>query len=1551
MARLVHICILAALALASVGAGACVEARGNTPLAFTRNSGQVDAAVCYMIRGPQGSAFFTRHGVTFDLCSKRPPADDRTGRGAVLRVQFVSPDPGASIEPINELPGKVNYLRGDRSKWITDVPTFAGIAYRDVWPGVDVIYTGDGSSLKYDVCLRPGAELGRVRFTYEGAEELRLDTSGRLYVRTAVATFVEDIPGVYQEKCGRRVWLRGGYVLAGEREIGFRVDDYDPSFPLVIDPTSDLLWGTFLGGVHLDRARGLALDSSNQVFVAGTTRCGDYPVSAGAYDTALNGACDAFVTKLSADGSTMIYSTYLGGSSSDGANCIDVNPFTGVAYVGGYTQSTDFPVAALHFDDTLNGDMDGFVAAINSTGTALIYSSYLGGSEGDAVYAGTLDPSDRFYVAGETTSAELYPAAGGYCKTSRGASDGFVAKVSQYGSVLSMCTYLGGTGEDEIHDIALGPSAGIYVSGYTSGGGFPTTTGAFDQTYNGNGDGFVSQLDSTGETLQFSTFLGGDEDEATTSIEVDSSGYVYVGGWTASPDFPSTPDAFDPEHYGGYSYPYDGVVTKLAPGGASLIYSTFIGSYGNEDVLDIAIDAAGCVYATGSTESTYFPVTVGAFDTSYNGSDGYTDDAFVLKLNEQGSDLIYSSYLGGRYAEYGRAIAVDGSGGVYLCGDTTSPDFPSTPGSFDPDYNGPATMYEEDAWVIKFRTPDVVPPVGSVVINDDGLYTESTSVTLTITAKDNSAETPQMRLSSNNTFWTSWQNLTSPYGWTIGSSDGLKTVYVQFRDGEGNVSQSYTDTIYLDTAPPFGGVSINGGVATTNTTSVTLDLTAADLGTGVADMRFSAPGTAWTAWEPFAASRGWTLASGDGTKTVYVQYRDVAGHMSGSYSDTIELDTQAPTGSVTIDGGAQWAGSISVALGLSASDAGSGVSLVRVSNDGVTWSPWQAYSTPKPWSLAEGDGAKTVYVKYSDWAGNTSDVYTDGIVLDTQPPTGGVVINNDDAYTTSPFVELSLSAADSGMGVTEMRFANQKQDFGPWEPYAQTKQWTLPLEQGSLTVSVQFRDGAGRESEVCVDDIVVDSVAPDGGVLINDGSTYTNSTTVTLTLSAEDSGSGVTGMRFSSDGTTWTKWGSYSPTSSWKLSTGDGEKQVHVQYRDAAGMVSKSYFDTIVLDTSLPVGSVTVDSGATYANSTDVALALTASDTGSGVSSMRFSNNGLTWGKWDTYSATAAWSLSVGDGTKTVYAQFRDAAGNTSPSCTDSIVLDSTAPIGTVVIHGDAAYTTATSVLLAISASDGGSGVEQMRLSNDGTAWTSWQSYAVSKSWTLVAGDGVKSVYVQFKDYAGNESESFVDVIVLGTPVPLAHAKSLPVGQVVILAGVPVTAKFADRVYLEAADRTCGIAALGDPLTAPGDAVDVAGVLTASDDEKAIDLLTFAVTGVGHAPPLGMAVRGVGGGDWLYSPSTGAGQRGVTGGQGLNNIGLLVRTCGSVVGRDPSSPARWFAIDDGSGRNAKCVVPSGVAVDPDWVYVRVTGVSSCERVGTELHRLIRVREQADVTPF
>jgi hypothetical protein len=476
---------------------------------------------------------------------------------------------------------------------------------------------------------------------------------------------------------------------ADYREIALRFDGADK---VEIDRNGELVLQ--IGGEQVRQHRPVIYQEENgeRLVVAGNytfKSSREVGFEVGAYDESRPLVIDP----------VLLYSTYLGGSnSSEIANDIAIDA-AGNAYVTGQTTSADFPITPGAFDTTFNGGtFDAFVTKLNPSGSALVYSTYLGGSGGgistgpfDQGFGIAVDAGGNVYITGVTNSTDFPTTPGAFDTTFNGQADAFITKLNPSGSALEYSTYLGGSGlahGDQGNSIAVDAAGNAYVIGTTSSADFPTTPGAFDTTLIGD-DAFVTKLNPSGSELVYSTYLGSDNPDEGRDITIDAAGNAYVTGFAGSDNFPITPGAFDTTFSGG-----DAFVTKLNPSGSELIYSTYLGGSNGTSGNGIAVDAAGNAYVTGSTISTDFPTTPGAFDTTHGGS----ADAFVTKLNPSGSELVYSTYLGGNDLDQGFGIVVDAAGNAYVTGRTLSADFPTTPGAFDTTHGG-----STDAFVTKLN--------------------------------------------------------------------------------------------------------------------------------------------------------------------------------------------------------------------------------------------------------------------------------------------------------------------------------------------------------------------------------------------------------------------------------------------------------------------------------------------------------------------------------------------------------------------------------------------------------------------------------------------------------------------------------------------------------------------------------------------------------------------------------------------------------------------------------------------------------------------------------
>jgi hypothetical protein len=736
-----------------------VAAYGKLPLSFEANQGQTDPRVKFLSRGRGYALFLTGNEAVLSLRkpsagignskleNRKPGIGRRGAAGAdapdsslvtrhlsleteVLRLRLTGANPAPEVRGLDELPGKSNYFLGkDPKQWRTNVPNYAKVAYKNVYPGVDLVYYGNQGQLEYDFVVAPGADPKVITLEIEtGNSKLETRNSkiensqsrirnlkseiaanGDLVIATEGGEVRFHKPLVYQRgnpksQIPNRQFLDACYVLRWSNpkskienpkyEIAFEIAKYDASRPLIIDPV--LSYSTFLGASDQDYGTGIAVDSSGNAYVAGFTFSTDFPVYplTNPLQPTSGGGYDVFVTKLNAAGTGLEYSTYLGGAGDEMGFGLALDS-SGNAYVTGFTYSDDFPVTQFAFQTSCSFDVyypcsDAFVTKLNSAGNGLSYSTFLGGSARDSGVGIALDSAGNAYVAGYTDSTD-FPLAVAFQASNRGGRDAFVTKLNTDGSAPVYSTYLGGGGDDSAYGIRVDSSDNAYVAGRTASSNFPTAS-PLQAALRGLSDAFVTKFNATGSSLVYSTYLGGSSDDQASGIAVDSSGSAYLTGDTGSPDFPTTPGAFDTSCgtdgncNGGVA---DAFVTKLNAAGSALVYATYLGSTGGEWGSGITVDASGNAYVVGGTNSADFPVTAGAFQTTFGGGTcgggvpGPCADAFMTKLNATGSALIYSTYLGSNNADNAAAIGVDASRHAYIAGYTYSSSFPTTTGAYD----------------------------------------------------------------------------------------------------------------------------------------------------------------------------------------------------------------------------------------------------------------------------------------------------------------------------------------------------------------------------------------------------------------------------------------------------------------------------------------------------------------------------------------------------------------------------------------------------------------------------------------------------------------------------------------------------------------------------------------------------------------------------------------------------------------------------------------------------------------------------------------------------
>jgi PKD repeat protein len=644
--------------------------------AFVQNLGQVkNSDVAFY--SASGSVAFTNSSVIIYSTGVQ--------QANVMKFTFAGANE-VTPEGLDPTPWQSNFLQGnDSQKWHVGIPNYQRILYENLWDGIDLVYCMQNSSLKYNFIVHPFADHSKIIVNVEGQKSLSINTGGALSMGTGLGPGSDIIDSGLDVFYLDGTRIAASFVLVGEDAYSFDISGRDLARTMIIDP---LVYSTFLGGSGSDSGLGIALDSQGNAYVTGytdsadfsalpgmngatgrqnrdifvskigasgdsllyssfiggseyesgqaiavdgagcayvtgVTYSSDFPTTPNALDSAYNGTGDAFVTKLSEDGTSLVYSTFLGGSHDEQGNGIAVDA-EGQAYVTGSTWSANFPTTQGAFSNRSKGDSEAFVTKLNKYGDMLVYSTFLGGSGSDYGIDVALQGGCA-YVAGMTKSASFPTTAGQLNATGLGGDDVFVTKLNEHGNALAYSALFGGRGADCIRGLAVDAGGHAYVTGETGSADFFTTAGAYDKTFNGGTDIFVSKLNSTGANFEYSTFIGTPLNESGQGIAADAEGRAIITGFTESASFPTTAGAFDRTYNGGT----EAFLVRFSPSGGKLEHSTFLGGSDDDSGRKIALDGNGCAFVTGETSSSDFPATYNAYGKSHSG----LTDVFVAKFD------------------------------------------------------------------------------------------------------------------------------------------------------------------------------------------------------------------------------------------------------------------------------------------------------------------------------------------------------------------------------------------------------------------------------------------------------------------------------------------------------------------------------------------------------------------------------------------------------------------------------------------------------------------------------------------------------------------------------------------------------------------------------------------------------------------------------------------------------------------------------------------------------------------------------------------------------
>jgi hypothetical protein len=678
-------------------------------------------------------------------------------------MQFAGANKNAVITGFQESGAITNYFIGNSpEKWRTGIPSYRSVKVQNLYDGIDLLYYGNGAELEHDLVVAPKRDPAAIKISFAEAASLQVGQNGELIVKSAAGELRLKKPKIYQQIGDSNRVVEGGYLLSASNEVGFHIGEYDASKPLIIDPV--LEFSTYLGGNDGDGVASIAVDSTGNIYVAGGTGSTDFPLKNPFQSTSNPSLCGTapnafrcgtgFIAKFNPAGNSLIYSTYFGGTGAGGeaVRTISVDA-QGNVYAVGTTTAPDFPTTAGAFSTQYVGGQcqgfpcrEGFVAKFAPSGSALVYSTYLGAAGDSVAVSAAIDGLGQAYVVGSTSSSSFPTTPGAFQTTcnvnpSQICIVAFVSVLNAAGSALVYSTYFGDNTTGDA--IAVDANGSAVVAGSVPGSSLPLVNPLQSQP----AGGFFVKLKPDGSGLLYSSYLGGAVGSSGSQVVVgglalDSFGNVYITGLTTSPNFPTTPGAFQetviPSNFGEFAF-----VTKIDKSGSFLVYSTYLTGQSTVNpysgTLGIAVDSSGRAYVVGTANQPDFPqvnslLPAYAAGPCVNPGQFLCGHAFVSELNGQGTGLVFSTFLGGSNVDFGSAIAIDQFHSIYAAGDTNSADFPVV-NAFQATFsggtcpNGPCI----DGFLAKIQQPGLVASPGSLAFPLQLVGTQSTSQSVTVT--------------------------------------------------------------------------------------------------------------------------------------------------------------------------------------------------------------------------------------------------------------------------------------------------------------------------------------------------------------------------------------------------------------------------------------------------------------------------------------------------------------------------------------------------------------------------------------------------------------------------------------------------------------------------------------------------------------------------------------------------------------------------------------------------------------------------------------------------
>lgn len=732
---------------------------GRLPITFEENEGQAGSGVRFLAR-PSGELVLLEDQQAVLVAGVPAGKNKMTGKAmrfTKVRVKFSGANKRPTVVPMELQTSVSNYLLGnDPAKWHTRLKQYAKVAYKELYPGIDLVFYGNQRHLEHDFVVAPNADYRQIALRISSGGKLRMEADGSVHAGAEGGEIIFSRPKIYQHKGGQEVLVSGGFQLKNAHELGFRIGSYDKSEPLIIDPV--LSYSTYIAGSQGDLATAIATDQDGSAYVTGLTFSADFPLVGAWQSNCKNcqGAADVFVTKVNPSGTGLVFSTFLGGSNYDQGNSIAVDS-AGNVVVGGNTSSPDFPTKNPLLTAFPVNQTEGFITSLSADGSALNFSTFVGGNGGASVAGVTTDGQNQVYATGGTDSSDfpVTPATNVIgVAPAYPLDDLFVIKLNPAGQIVFATTIGPDPQQQQFNNIFV-PASGtnivvdaehnIYLAGAASQG-FPVTPGAWQTNYIGPPPdcgsctmAFAAKMKPDGSGFTYATYLGGSGGDQVAGLAVDDTGNAFLLGNTSSTDFPVTAGAFS-------ATPALAFVTKLNASGSALLYSTYLGgtpSFGGGFSLarGIAINAGGEAYVTGFTNSPDFPLknpiqTVIPPDPF--GGGGIT--TYVTKFNAAGNQILFSTLFSGSVGTQAAGIVLGPTNGpesVIVTGVAFGPDLPTTPGAFQTTVApAPPNSEVSHAFVTKFDLATAAPAVclsQSALFFSATVNTDSYPTPLTVT--------------------------------------------------------------------------------------------------------------------------------------------------------------------------------------------------------------------------------------------------------------------------------------------------------------------------------------------------------------------------------------------------------------------------------------------------------------------------------------------------------------------------------------------------------------------------------------------------------------------------------------------------------------------------------------------------------------------------------------------------------------------------------------------------------------------------------------------------